>query len=152
MLFWNSLEAGRTPCPKGGSQEGLPRIRGQGGGREEIPHTPTPEAKGSGGEVIDTLVSFLKVLKFLLLLLDLSINLQCPGLKALGELSYGKQQTLLFTVPFYSQISDFPLSPITKAWKNVRAFNCFQLSFTPKVLNQFLALCKFLESIHDVLV
>ena len=74
MLFWNSLEAGRTPCPKGGSQEELPHVRGQGqrprvpdrdgaetaersypasevrrSGREELPHVPTPEARGGDG-------------------------------------------------------------------------------------------------------
>ena len=71
----SGAEAGRTPCPKGGGQEELPHVRGQkqqprvpdcndagtaernnpgsevrGGGREELPNAPTPEARGSGRE------------------------------------------------------------------------------------------------------
>ena len=69
------LEAERTPCLKGGGQEELPHVRGQGqwprvpdcdgagtaersypaseargGGREELPHSPKPEAQGGGRE------------------------------------------------------------------------------------------------------
>ena len=71
----SGAEAGRTPCPKGGSQEELPHVRGQGqwlrvpsydsagtaersypgsevrgGSREELPHAPTPKARGGGQE------------------------------------------------------------------------------------------------------
>ena len=71
----SGAEVGRTPCPKGGGQEELPHIRGQGqwprlpdcdgagtaersyptsevrgGGREEIPHTLKSEARGGGQE------------------------------------------------------------------------------------------------------
>ena len=71
----SGVEAGRTPCPKGGGQEELHQVRGQGqrlrvpdcdgagtaersypasevrgGGWEELPHAPKPEAKGGGGE------------------------------------------------------------------------------------------------------
>ena len=71
----SGAEAGRTPCPKGGGQEELPHDQGQGqrprvpdcdgvgtakrsypasevrgGGWEELPHTPTPEAGGDGWE------------------------------------------------------------------------------------------------------
>ena len=52
-------EAGRTPCPKGGSQEELPYIRGQ-GQRPRVPGCdgtgmaersyPTSEARGGGRE------------------------------------------------------------------------------------------------------
>ena len=28
----------------------MPQARGQGNGREELPHAPKPEAKGGGGE------------------------------------------------------------------------------------------------------
>ena len=74
-ILMHVTEAGRTPCPKGGGQEELPHIRGQGqrprvpdcngagtaersypasevrgGRREEIPHAPKPEARGDGRE------------------------------------------------------------------------------------------------------
>ena len=79
-LFIDSLsrsgaEAGRTPSPKGGGQEELSHVRGQGQrlrvpdcdgagtaersyptsevrgcSREELPHTPKPKARGSGRE------------------------------------------------------------------------------------------------------
>ena len=35
-------------CRKG--REELPHVQGRGGGREDIPHTPKPEARGSGRE------------------------------------------------------------------------------------------------------
>ena len=71
----SGAEAGRTPCPKGGGQEELPHIQGQGqrpkvpdcnsagmaersypasevrgSSQEELPHAPKPEARGSGLE------------------------------------------------------------------------------------------------------
>ena len=71
----SGAEARRTSCPKGGGQEELPHVRGQGqrlrvpdcdgagtaersypasevrgGGWEELPHAPKPEAKGGSGE------------------------------------------------------------------------------------------------------
>ena len=72
----SGAEAGRTPCPKGGGQEESPHVGGQGqrprvpdcdgagmaersypasevgggGSREELPHAPKPEARGSGWE------------------------------------------------------------------------------------------------------
>ena len=71
----SGAEAGRTPCLKGGGQEELPHVRGQGqrprvgdcnsagtaersyavsevrgGGSEELPHAPPPEARGGGWE------------------------------------------------------------------------------------------------------
>ena len=70
----SGAEAGRSPCPKGGGQEELPHVRGQGqrprvpdcdgtgtaersyrasevrgGSREELPHTPRPRPGGTGG-------------------------------------------------------------------------------------------------------
>ena len=58
----SGAEAGRTPCPRGGSQEELPHIRGQ-GQRPRVPDSygagtvevaersyPTPEARGRGLE------------------------------------------------------------------------------------------------------
>ena len=42
--------AGRTPYQKGDGQEELPRIRGQGGGREELPHAPMAEDRGGNRE------------------------------------------------------------------------------------------------------
>ena len=52
-------EAGRTPCPRGGSQEELPQVRGQ-GQRPRVPgwdgagmaerSYPTSEVRGSGRE------------------------------------------------------------------------------------------------------
>ena len=35
---------------QGQRQEELPRVRGRGGGQEELPHAPRPKAKGSGWE------------------------------------------------------------------------------------------------------
>ena len=71
----SEAEATGTPCPKGGGQEELPHVQGQGqqprvpdcdgagtakrsypasevsgGGQEELPHAPKPEAKGGSGE------------------------------------------------------------------------------------------------------
>ena len=71
----SGAEAGRTPCPKGGSQEELPHVHGQGrrpgvpdcdgagtaersypateargGGWEELPQAPKPKARGRGQE------------------------------------------------------------------------------------------------------
>ena len=53
----SGAEAGRTPCPSGGGQEELPRVRGQGGqlrvpgcdraGTAERSY-PTSEARGGG--------------------------------------------------------------------------------------------------------
>ena len=52
-----------TPRPRSGAvaesarlrwrrngQEELPHVQGQGGSREELPHAPTPEARGGGRE------------------------------------------------------------------------------------------------------
>ena len=72
-------EARRTPCPKGGGQEGLPHVQGQrqqprvpdcggtgmaersypasevrGGSPEELPHAPKLEAWGSSGKSYPT--------------------------------------------------------------------------------------------------
>ena len=71
----SGAEAGRTPCPKGGGQEELPHIQGQGqrpkvpdcnsagmaersypasevrgSSQEELPHAPKPEARGGRRE------------------------------------------------------------------------------------------------------
>ena len=61
----SGAEAGRTPCPKGGGQEELPHVQGQGrrpGGatqrlrsglrREEIPHALKPKARGGRREAL----------------------------------------------------------------------------------------------------
>ena len=73
-ILMHVTEAGRTPCPKGGGQEELPHVRGQGqrprvpdcdgtgtaersypesevrgGSQEEIPHAPSLRPGATGG-------------------------------------------------------------------------------------------------------
>ena len=46
----SGAEAGRTPCPKGGGQEELPHVRGQG----QWPRVPGCDGRRNGGEELPT--------------------------------------------------------------------------------------------------